>query len=169
MAFSIHGGFVALVFIIGAASNMAEARCNKRFIRHTIRVQNCYRTILSVACMGTCTSYTRPSSDNPGSVERFCECCREGESEERRVTIPCRSHGNTGRTSITLPVMIPTSCICRPCSVLPDRIIPAEQNLFQHMGIKRSGSTMNISTSDSSQNFEKLRKVSKAISREENL
>lgn len=169
MAFSIHGAFVVLVFIIGAASDITEARCNKRFITHLIRKRNCQsKAILSVACIGTCTSYTKPSFDDPGAVERFCECCREGGSVERRVTMQCRD-GDTGLTNISLPVRIPTSCICRPCSVLPERIIPAEQHIFQHRGIKRSGSTLNISNSDSTQVFENLREANHAISRDEKL
>lgn len=145
MAFSIYGMLVAFVFILGATTEISEARCNKRFITHVIRKRNCYpRALLSVACLGTCTSYTKPSVDNPGSVERFCECCRESSSRQETVNMICLDEATRGLTNISLSVMIPTSCMCRPCSVLPDTIVPAEQHIFQHTAIKRSKSAQNV-------------------------
>lgn len=144
MAVSNSGMLLFVVFILGTTYTLSEARCNRRFITRIIRKDNCYpKAILSVACIGTCTSYTKPSNDDPWSVERFCECCREGSSREETVNMLCRDPSTRALINSSLTVMVPTSCMCRPCSVLPDTIIPGEQQSYQHTGIKRSRVTLN--------------------------
>ncbi|XP_062621917.1 bursicon-like [Saccostrea cucullata] len=127
-----------LVFLLGATSGIIDARCGIGFITVRLRPENCKpKQVLGFGCRGTCTSYTKPSYTDPGSVERFCECCREGESIERGVLMEC--HDGTGiYRNVSLPIRIPTSCSCRPCSALPGRVTPGEEELYGHRGGKRS-------------------------------
>lgn len=104
------------------------SQCNRRRIIHHITYRNCQpKRVLSWGCSGTCNSYSRPSQTEPERLERFCQCCREMEIRIRRVRLLCPSRHNAFRHRI-IRVKIPKSCSCRPCSYLPDRVIPSEEN-----------------------------------------
>lgn len=109
--------------------------CSRRFILLTIQHEDCLpRNILAAACRGTCTSYSRPSTEYPGQMERFCQCCDTDNVRLRRTRVSCPiRNGEAGRPqfrNIRVHMNLPRTCRCRPCSETPGNVIPAEENIW---------------------------------------
>lgn len=118
-------GYLVLLLLASGCLPEASARCNKRLIIYTLRYQNCMRLrLLTYACAGTCTSSTQWSEHG---LIHFCECCREQHSEVRRLVLRCPRGDHMTRAVV--PIRMPVSCSCRPCSYTPDHVIPAEDEL----------------------------------------
>ncbi|XP_063421725.1 bursicon-like [Mytilus trossulus] len=123
-----HTALIACV-ILGVFITLSAAQCEKKFIIHTIKLKdiNCpQKRIISYGCMGTCTSYTRPSSTNFGQLEHHCQCCQDAEKIFARVRIYCP------HKVYVVTLAVPRECSCRPCSLLPDHIIPSEPDFLQN-------------------------------------
>ncbi|CAG5117622.1 unnamed protein product, partial [Candidula unifasciata] len=105
----------------------AEERCTNRPAILTIRHENCIpRIALVPVCSGTCRSYTMTDIEAPSILQRSCTCCKPIDYTNSSVTIRCpRPHGEIGYMNTTLMVKLPKTCMCRPCSPLPE-IIPSE-------------------------------------------
>lgn len=106
----------------------AFATCRKRPLAITIRYGECQpKRALVFGCRGICSSYARPSATRIEEIENSCHCCKELGTIQRRVYILCPNPG--GRRPFRLEyftVSLPIKCMCRPCSILPDEIIPSE-------------------------------------------
>ena len=116
--------FVFCAFLCLLTYSQCQGLCQRRFLRRTIRVENCFpKTIFTFGCRGTCATYSRPSTHYPGQIERHCECCKEGSSERKIVNIFCPSGVNNEIELIRFNVRVPITCDCRVCAMLPDEII----------------------------------------------
>lgn len=116
-----------LLMFLEAASAQAESvaaatqdSCRLRRIIYRIEYEGCSpRRLLSYACQGHCHSYAQPSVSEGDQLERQCSCCQEANKVSATVTLICvnpdRSSGRAFR-SVALRVMLPTGCMCRPCS-----------------------------------------------------
>ena len=126
--------FLTLTVILSC--KFAHADCSMHRIIHTIRYNNCQpKRVLSYACSGTCTSYTKPSRSGNNELDRFCECCQEEEERVAGIPIRCPNADSTGFNRIIIRVKIPIGCRCRPCAFLPNNIIAGEQQILS--GMKR--------------------------------
>lgn len=112
---------------------LSSTQCDRKRIIHTIRYGHCQpKRLLSFGCMGTCSSYTRPSATESGELENHCQCCQDAEKRFARVRILCPD--STGERVLKVYVVrlaVPTECSCRPCSFLPNTIIPSEPDFLQ--------------------------------------
>ena len=104
---------------------------------------------MTSACRGTCTSYVRPSIESPDALERFCQCCDADDVRHHRVIVRCPNpHWNPAEGSATrfrrilLGINLPSTCRCRPCSPIPQEIVPAENDIMNEG--KRSDPGWNI-------------------------
>ena len=111
--------------------------CHRRRIIHTVRYANCQqRRMFSYACRGFCSSSVHVSRFVDNRVDSQCQCCRADQTVTRRMRLICPTvSGNRPFRILYIPVSIPRSCRCRPCSALPAEIIPSERNLLQHRQI----------------------------------
>lgn len=122
-------GIFSLMLGMATADN-----CFRRRIVHTIRVNDCQpKRLLSFACSGACPSYARLSSTNPNEILRLCSCCQEINKVRRRVAIFCPNKPGAFRPfrRMVIRIVLPTKCMCRPCSVLPDDLIPSENKFLE--------------------------------------
>ena len=128
--------FCLLTLTLILSCKFAQADCRMHRIIHTIRYNNCQpKRVLSYACRGTCTSYTKPSRSRDNQLDRFCECCQEEDERVARVPIRCPNADSTGFHRSILRVKIPIGCRCRPCGFVPNDIISPEQQILS--GMKR--------------------------------
>lgn len=111
----------------------SSSECQRRLILRTMRYPNCIpKRIVSFGCKGTCNSYTAPSPSRPDELEHHCQCCQDAERRIRRAIITCPDTESPRQyKNYTVRLAIPTECSCRPCSVLPNRIIPSEPDFLQ--------------------------------------
>ena len=124
---------VAAIFsILLLTRNTTGDICRRRRIHLRVRYGTCVpKTIPSFGCLGACLSYSQPSS-TPGQVERSCICCKERTSVERRFPMLCeRRRNGVGFRTVRFRIRQPTSCLCRPCSVV-DHIRPSEELVSPH-------------------------------------
>jgi len=113
------------IFLIITNIRLATSQqCTRRPLELTIRLNNCIpKTIPALACAGSCSSYTRPSSDFPGEMEHFCQCCDIDESVSAPVRLFCPG---LRRRLVQIMLKVPLSCKCRPCSERPENVLPSE-------------------------------------------
>ena len=118
-------------------SSRPREGCHRRRIIHTVRYANCQqRRMFSYACRGFCSSSVHVSRFVDNRVDSQCQCCRADQTVTRRMRLICPTvSGNRPFRILYIPVSIPRSCRCRPCSALPAEIIPSERNLLQHRQI----------------------------------
>ncbi|XP_053401971.1 bursicon-like [Mercenaria mercenaria] len=138
----IHKGECSLYDVISWFAVMLQCvyltagdTCARRLILLTIQHQDCIpKVILAPACRGTCSSYSRPSIEFPGQMERFCQCCDADDVRLRRANVLCPvQNAESGRTTfrtIRVNMNVPRTCRCRPCSETPGNVVPAEQELW---------------------------------------
>ncbi|KAK2158930.1 hypothetical protein LSH36_161g00045 [Paralvinella palmiformis] len=92
--------------------------CRLHRVLHTISIKNCKpKRMLSWACQGACLSYAQAAAEKEAHMERYCTCCQETGVARRNISLLCR--GLKGRASfrkVITRIMLPTSCLCRPCS-----------------------------------------------------
>ncbi|XP_033745961.1 bursicon-like [Pecten maximus] len=111
-------------------TSAVSSECNRRRIIHTLSYEGCQpKPLLSFACDGACSSYSRPSVDLAGELTHYCECCKQTETRMLRTALICPNRDGRSIRRILIRVNIPIACACRPCSALPANIIPAEQEL----------------------------------------
>ncbi|CAG2212901.1 unnamed protein product [Mytilus edulis] len=127
-----HKALIACV-ILGVFITLSAAQCERKRIIHTIRYRDCHpKRLLSFGCMGTCTSYTRPSSTNSGELDQYCQCCQDAEKRFARVRILCPDTSGERMFKVyVVTLAVPQECSCRPCSLLPNHIIPSEPDFLQ--------------------------------------
>ncbi|VDI26824.1 Hypothetical predicted protein [Mytilus galloprovincialis] len=95
--------------------------CARQRTIHTIQYLDCRpKRVLSFACSGTCSSYSKPSSLQPGEFDKHCECCQEKDTMTRQTRVMCPNEGgDTPFKYKVVSVSIPVSCMCQPCSQFP--------------------------------------------------
>ncbi|ELT93240.1 hypothetical protein CAPTEDRAFT_113601 [Capitella teleta] len=102
------------------APSDSRETCRLRRIIYRIDYEGCVpRRLLSFACQGQCHSYAQLSGTEGVRLERQCSCCQETRSVTRQVTIRCLDPDDPGAgptRSMVMRVMLPTRCMCRPCS-----------------------------------------------------
>nr|QUP51992.1 bursicon-A1 [Urechis unicinctus] len=105
---------------VSPSSDLQES-CKVRRIIHRVDYQGCLpRRMVSLACQGTCRSYTQVSAGQQHvRLERHCSCCQEVQTVTRNATIRCRNdrpyRGRPFKT-VVLRLTLPVRCMCRPCS-----------------------------------------------------
>jgi len=135
--YHIKGCFVMMVLL---ASNIASESCSKSGNMLLIRRQGCIpKRVILFRCSGQCTSYVRPSSENPSQLERFCMCCNADETKLVPSYISCPFSPGFKRIRLTLNVAL--SCRCRPCIQTPD-VTPMEREHGVWGSMKRSSNNV---------------------------
>ena len=106
----------------------STSECERRFVRKTIRFQNCRsKRVLTYGCRGTCSSYTKPSSTRPDILTHYCQCCHDAEKRFVSIRLVCPNiMGHRRFKMYRVRLAVPTRCSCRSCSALPTRIVPSE-------------------------------------------
>lgn len=126
--------------------DLTSSQCQHLYIRRTISYDNCIpRRFMLRGCNGYCNSYTSPSLSRPGELSHHCQCCQDASKIFRRVRLICPNPIDHKVTIRVLKIAMPTECSCRPCSVLPRRIIPSEPDFLQR---KRSINYLNNTLSE---------------------
>lgn len=125
-------GLVSLIVCVSANSNMQDVACQMRLVQVKVRKSNCIPvTFVAPACSGACASYTSTSATEPWTLETHCTCCQYGGGRVRRFAMRCLDPTDGRRVTIEIAkVKLPTSCMCRPCSDMPNRINSAENNIL---------------------------------------
>lgn len=108
-----------------------HSECRTHKIVHRIEHADCEtRRLLSFACRGQCESYTQYSTELRG-IERYCRCCQATGKVVRRIRMWCRGENDIGPRVHIMQLMLPTGCMCRPCSGLsnvPDVVNPLDMS-----------------------------------------
>lgn len=120
------------VMLVTFASIFTKAQCLRRYAIYTVRYGSCRpKRLLVRACMGGCFTHSRPSQTSPTEVMHFCQCCQQDGVLHQRTLLRCPARGNPRHfQAVPFPVSIAESCRCRPCSVLPENILPSEGEMF---------------------------------------
>jgi hypothetical protein len=130
----------ASLFLLATTVPAATGACRRpKLVVSTIRYGDCQpKRVLVVACIGTCPSYARISPTNSGEIEHSCQCCGELDKINIPVQIRCPD-SNDGLRIVHIGLSIPISCMCRPCSSLPDTLQPSESGFLSNQPKKRFG------------------------------
>ena len=133
MTVSVALRMIVLSSLVGLT--VAE-RCSTIIVRRRFELHNAHATciplrrhlsgIMTRACKGSCHSYSQPLSDDPSTLHRSCNCCEAVATRKRRIPMRCENIRSGNYDRVVVRVSLPTSCMCRPCDVLPESIQPAE-------------------------------------------
>ena len=127
------------------ALGLVKSQCLRHHAIYTVRYGNCQpRRILVRACKGGCFTHARPSQTSPTEMMHFCQCCQQDDVIRVRTFLLCPSGGSSRRfRTVPFPVTMAESCTCRPCSILPNTIIPSEGKILQR-SIREINATLNF-------------------------
>ena len=109
--------------------------CTRKLIVLTVQRSDCFpKDFIVGACRGTCNTYSRPSLDYPGQMERFCQCCDVDNMQRRIGRVMCQVQnprpGQRPFRFVRVGMNNILSCRCRPCSGQIGHVIPAEQSIW---------------------------------------
>lgn len=140
MKLFLYGTVLATV-----AVSIVRSQCLRHYAIYTVRIGNCLpRRVLIRACRGGCFTHARPSQTSPSEVIHFCQCCQQDDVIQTRALLRCPSDGSSSQFRLVpYPINMAGSCRCRPCSVLPDTIVPSEGEIL-HRSIREANATVDF-------------------------
>ncbi|XP_070212719.1 bursicon-like [Littorina saxatilis] len=97
---------------------VAEEHCALGLVELQIRYRSCVpKTVMALACRGSCYSYSQPDRNRPYQMERSCRCCRELGSQSGRTRMRCPNRDDPTTSKVfSVSFRLPRRCACRPCS-----------------------------------------------------
>ncbi|XP_006816926.1 bursicon-like [Saccoglossus kowalevskii] len=97
---------------------ITSAECSSAFAHMIVTYPGCIpKRIPTMACRGSCPSYTEPHWSNVYQelvYKDFCTCCAP--LHKRVGTVNLRCPGREGGPTMAMKVQAALDCQCRPCS-----------------------------------------------------